>query len=121
MYDDVQYKNLGFAVIDEQHRFGVEQRAGLMKKGVNPDILIMSATPIPRSLAMSIYADLDVSYLTEMPAGVRKVRTELRSEVNRHKIYKFLIERFKAGEQAYILYPLIEESEKIDLPSTAIP
>jgi len=115
LYDDVKFKNLGFAVIDEQHRFGVEQRAGLMKKGVNPDILIMSATPIPRSLAMSIYADLDVSYLTEMPAGVRKVRTELRSEVDRHKIYKFLIDRFKVGEQAYIIYPLIEESEKIDL------
>ncbi|MCH8927827.1 MAG: ATP-dependent DNA helicase RecG [Candidatus Marinimicrobia bacterium] len=115
LYDEVQFKNLGFAVIDEQHRFGVEQRAGLMIKGVNPDILIMSATPIPRSLAMSIYADLDVSYLTEMPAGRRKVRTELRSAVNRHKIYEFLKGRFKAGEQAFILYPLIEESEKIDL------
>ena len=113
--DEVKFKNLGFAVIDEQHRFGVEQRAGLMIKGVNPDILIMSATPIPRSLAMSIYADLDVSYLTEMPAGRRKVRTELRSAVNRHKIYEFLKGRFKAGEQAFILYPLIEESEKIDL------
>jgi len=115
LYDDVQFKNLGFAVIDEQHRFGVEQRAGLTNKGVNPDILIMSATPIPRSLAMSIYADLDVSYLTEMPTGMRKVRTELRSAANRLKIYEFLKERFKSGEQAFILYPLIEESEKIDL------
>ena len=115
LYDEVEFDNLGFAVIDEQHRFGVEQRAGLMKKGVNPDILIMSATPIPRSLAMSVYADLDVSYLTDMPVGRRRVRTELRSEVNRHKIYEFLKERFKAGEQAFIIYPLIEESEKIDL------
>jgi len=115
LYDEIQFKSLGFAVIDEQHRFGVEQRAGLMKKGVNPDILIMSATPIPRSLAMSIYADLDVSYLTDMPTGTRKVRTELRSDANRHKIYEFLKERFKSGEQAFIIYPLIEESEKIDL------
>ena len=115
LYDEIKFQNLGFAIIDEQHRFGVEQRAGLMNKGANPDILIMSATPIPRSLAMTVYADLDVSYLTEMPLGRRIVRTELRSEVNRIKIYDFLKERFKAGEQAFIIYPLIEESEKIDL------
>ena len=115
LYEDVQFNKLGFVTIDEQHRFGVDQRATLMRKGVNPDILIMSATPIPRSLALTLYGDLDISTLTEMPAGRRNVRTELRGEGSRKKIYEMIHEKLSQGEQAFFVFPVIDESEKMDL------
>ena len=115
IYKDVVFHKLGFVTIDEQHRFGVEQRSEIMKKGVNPDILIMSATPIPRSLGLSVYGDLDISVLTDMPVGVRNVRSELRGSGSRKNIYEFINDKLKEGGQAFIVYPLVEESEKMDL------
>ena len=115
IYKDVVFHKLGFVTIDEQHRFGVEQRSEIMKKGVNPDILIMSATPIPRSLGLSVYGDLDISVLTDMPVGVRNVRSELRGSGSRKNIYEFINDKLKEGRQAFIVYPLVEESEKMDL------
>jgi ATP-dependent DNA helicase RecG len=113
--EGVRFHKLGFVVIDEQHRFGVMQRAELMKRGYNPDVLVMSATPIPRSLVMSVYGDLDLSVIDEMPPGRKPVLTRLRSEEARNRIYKFLDSRIREGSQAYIVYPLVEESEKLDL------
>ena len=115
IYKEVVFDKLGFITIDEQHRFGVEQRAEIMKKGVNPDILIMSATPIPRSLGLSIYGDLDISVLTEIPIGARNVRSEWRRSESRNKIYEFIKNKLKEGGQTFIIYPLVEESEKMDL------
>ena len=115
IYKDVIFHKLGFVTIDEQHRFGVVQRAEMMKKGVNPDILIMSATPIPRSLGLSLYGDLDISVLTDMPVGARNVRSELRGSGSRKKIFEFINNKLKKGGQAFIVYPLVEESEKMDL------
>ncbi|HSB10380.1 MAG TPA: ATP-dependent DNA helicase RecG [Blastocatellia bacterium] len=111
----VRFQKLGFVVIDEQHRFGVLQRAELMKRGYNPDVLVMTATPIPRSLVMSVYGDLDLSVIDEMPPGRKPVITRVRGEESRRKMYKFLDEKIRAGGQVYIVYPLIEESEKLDL------
>ncbi len=113
--EGVSFHNLGLAVIDEQHRFGVMQRAVLMKKGVCPDVLVMTATPIPRTLALTYYGDLDVSLLNEMPAGRQPVRTAWRSEGKREAIYDFVRTTVQEGRQVYIVYPLVEESEKIDL------
>lgn len=116
--DPVKYKNLGLAVIDEQHRFGVAQRARMWKKNTTPPhILVMTATPIPRTLAMTLYGDLDVSIIDEMPPGRKPVRTELRYEKNRLRVYQFVENEIKKGRQVYIVYPLIEESEKLDLAS----
>ncbi|HIJ60262.1 MAG TPA: ATP-dependent DNA helicase RecG [Nitrospirae bacterium] len=115
--EGVEFENLGLAVIDEQHRFGVLQRASLKKKGTNPDVLIMTATPIPRTLALTIYGDLDYSVIDTLPPGRPPVITRLFFEKNKHEIYKILEEEIKKGRQAYIVYPLIEESEKIDLRS----
>ncbi len=111
----VQFHKLGFVVIDEQHRFGVLQRAELMKRGYNPDVLVMTATPIPRSLVMSAYGDLDLSIIDEMPPGRKPIITRVRGEETRRKMYKFLDEKIRAGSQVYIVYPLVEESEKLDL------
>jgi ATP-dependent DNA helicase RecG len=111
----VKFHKLGFVVIDEQHRFGVLQRAELMKRGYNPDVLVMTATPIPRSLVMSAYGDLDLSIIDEMPPGRKSVITRVRGEEARRKMYKFLDEKIRAGGQVYIVYPLVEESEKLDL------
>src|SRR5262249_5631312 len=113
--EGVQFDKLGLVVIDEQHRFGVLQRAGLIKRGYNPDVLVMSATPIPRSLVMSIYGDLDLSVIDEMPPGRKPIITRVRGEDARNKIYKFLDSKIREGCQAYIVYPLVEESEKLDL------
>ncbi|PYP85947.1 MAG: ATP-dependent DNA helicase RecG [Blastocatellia bacterium AA13] len=113
--EGVRFQKLGFVVIDEQHRFGVLQRAELMKRGYNPDVLVMTATPIPRSLAMTVYGDLDVSIIDEMPPGRKPVITKVRSEDARAKIYKFLEQTIQKGRQVYIVYPLVEESEKLDL------
>ena len=113
--DGVDFDNLGLAIVDEQHRFGVQQRATMFEKGERPHMLLMTATPIPRSLAMTLYGDLDVSIMDEMPAGRKPVDTRIRSEKRRGEVYRFLETRLNAGEQAYVVYPLVAESEKMDL------
>jgi ATP-dependent DNA helicase RecG len=113
--DKVQFKNLGLAIIDEQHRFGVEQRSKLWKKNnVPPHILVMTATPIPRTLAMSLYGDLDISVIDELPPGRKPIQTVHRYDSNRLKVWKFLKDEITKGRQIYIVYPLIQESEKLD-------
>jgi ATP-dependent DNA helicase RecG len=109
------FARLGLAIIDEQHRFGVEQRAALSAKGEAPDVLLLSATPIPRSLALTMYGDLDVSTLDERPPGRQPVTTVLRPESARERVLGFLDAELRKGRQAYIVYPVIEESEKTDL------
>jgi len=111
----VRFRRLGLAIIDEQHRFGVKQRMALAEMGERPDVLVMSATPIPRSLALTLYGDLDLSVLDELPPGRQRIRTGLRSERSRDRVYAFLREEIGRGRQAYIVYPLVEESEKVDL------
>ncbi len=111
----VEFKNLGLAVIDEQHRFGVMQRAEIRRRGVNPDVLVVTATPIPRSLAMTVYGDLEVSLIDELPPGRTPVKTFVRGDDRREKIYEFIREQIQSGRQAYVVYPIIEESEKLDL------
>ncbi|AEX84646.1 ATP-dependent DNA helicase RecG [Marinitoga piezophila KA3] len=113
--EDVEFKNLGLVVIDEQHRFGVKQRLSLINKGVMPDILFMTATPIPRTLAMTLYGDLDVSIIDEMPSGRKKVKTVYATEEKINEIYKFIEDELKQKHQVFFIYPLIEESEAIDL------
>jgi ATP-dependent DNA helicase RecG len=113
--EDVKFHKLGLVVIDEQHRFGVMQRARLREKGLHPDVLVMTATPIPRTLALTVYGDLDVSIIDELPKGRKPIKTILYKETDRQKVYKFLREEIQKGRQAYIVYPLVEESEKIDL------
>jgi ATP-dependent DNA helicase RecG len=110
-----QFGRLGFAAIDEQHRFGVEQRKALSAKGEAPDILLMSATPIPRSLALTLYGDLDISILDERPPGRQPITTALRRESGRERVLQFVDRQVEQGRQAYIVYPVIEESEKLDL------
>jgi len=113
--EDVRFRRLGLAVIDEQHRFGVEQRAALVGKGDAPDVLLLTATPIPRSLALTLYGDLDVTALRERPPGRGDVTTALRGEASRERIYAFVRRECAAGRQVYVIYPVIEESEKADL------
>ncbi len=115
--EGVEFQELGLAVVDEQHRFGVRQRMALGEREVPPDTLIMSATPIPRSLAMTLYGDLDLSLLDEMPEGRKPVKTLLRYPSKRSEVHGFVDEQLEAGRQAYIVYPLVEESEKMDLRS----
>ena len=115
--EDVIFKNLGLAVTDEQHRFGVEQRRLLTDKGENPHILVMSATPIPRTLALIIYGDLDVSVIDELPPGRQKIDTFAVGESYRNRIYDFLKKEISGGRQAYIVCPLVEESEVTELQS----
>jgi len=113
--DKVQFKNLGLAVVDEQHRFGVAQRAKLWRKNsIPPHVLVMTATPIPRTLAMSVYGDLDISVIDELPPGRKKVKTIHRYDSNRLKVFKFIADEIQKGRQVYIVYPLIKESEKMD-------
>lgn len=112
---EVNFNKLGLAVIDEQHRFGVMQRLSLKLKGESPHLLVMTATPIPRSLALTVYGDLDISVINQMPPGRKKIETRLIDENSPEKGYIFLEEELKKGRQAYIVYPLIEESEKADL------
>jgi ATP-dependent DNA helicase RecG len=113
--DKVKFQNLGLAVIDEQHRFGVEQRSKLWKKNtVPPHILVMTATPIPRTLAMSLYGDLDISVIDELPPGRKPIQTVHRFDSNRLKVWKFIRDEIALGRQIYIVYPLIQESEKMD-------
>ena len=116
--DKVKFRNLGVAVIDEQHRFGVAQRAKLWSKAaVPPHVLVMTATPIPRTLAMTVYGDLDVSVIDQLPPGRKPIQTWLRFDDNRNEVYRHLYNELRKGRQAYIVYPLIEESEKTDLKS----
>ncbi len=109
------FGRLGFVTIDEQHRFGVEHRAALSAKGDSPDVLLMSATPIPRSLALTFYSDLDVSTLDERPAGRQPVTTVMRPEKARERVLQFVANETEKGRQAYVVYPVIEDSEKTDL------
>jgi ATP-dependent DNA helicase RecG len=121
--DDVQFYKLGLAVIDEQHRFGVMQRAKLWKKNseenkpveVYPHVLVMTATPIPRSLALTLYGDLDVSIIDELPKNRKPIKTAIRTDKDKVKIYEFIRQQIKEGRQAYFVYPLVEQSEKLDL------
>ena len=109
------FARLGFAAVDEQHRFGVEQRKALGAKGESPDILLMTATPIPRSLALTLYGDLDLSVLDERPPGRHPITTALRRESARERVLAFVDRELEKGRQAYVVYPVIEESEKTDL------
>ncbi len=113
--ESVRFHNLGLAVIDEQHRFGVKQRADLLSKGNHPHMLVMSATPIPRSLAMTVYADLDVSIIKDLPAGRKPIKTAIRSHKKREGVYNFVEQEVRDGGQVYVVYPLVEESEALDL------
>ena len=115
MQGDVAFRQLGLAVIDEQHRFGVLQRATLRAKGLHPDVLVMTATPIPRTLALTVYGDLDVSAIRELPAGRLAVKTLAKPESRRDEVYQFVRAQLDAGRQAYVIYPLVEESAKVDL------
>ncbi len=115
IYDYVAFEKLGLVIIDEQHRFGVEQRGRLFAKGNNPDLLVMTATPIPRTLALTVYGDLDISTIDELPPGRKPIRTVWRSEDARPKVYEFIKDEVKSGGQVYVLYPLIEKSERVEL------
>jgi ATP-dependent DNA helicase RecG len=112
---EVEFKNLGLAIIDEQHKFGVLQRATLKKKGYHPDVLVMTATPIPRTLAMTLYGDLDVSIIDQLPPGRGVVTTRVFAEKERHQVYRLLREEVGRGKQAFVVYPLVEESGHLDL------
>ncbi|MBS1858890.1 MAG: ATP-dependent DNA helicase RecG [Acidobacteria bacterium] len=108
---DVEFKKLGLAIIDEQHRFGVLQRLGLLQKGVTPDVLVMTATPIPRTLAMTLYGDLDVSVIDELPPGRKPIVTRHTTSDRIEQVYSFVKKQIEEGRQAYVVYPVIEESE----------
>jgi ATP-dependent DNA helicase RecG len=111
----VRFRALGLAIVDEQHRFGVVQRAELRRKGLCPDVLVMTATPIPRTLALTTYGDLDVSVIRTLPPGRTPVKTTVRPETRREEVYAFVAGELAAGRQAYIVFPLVEESEKVDV------
>jgi ATP-dependent DNA helicase RecG len=111
----VRFRQLGLVVIDEQHRFGVVQRATLRSKGIRPDVLVMTATPIPRTLALTLYGDLDVSVIRDTPPGRLPIKTAAKPESRRDDVYAFVRQQLESGRQAYVIYPLVEESEKIDL------
>ena len=112
---DVTFSKLGLVVIDEQHRFGVVQRALLRQKGVNPDVLVMTATPIPRTLTMTVYGDLDISIINESPPGRKEIRTKVFFEEERNKVYEIMRMELMKGNQVFVVYPLVEESENLDL------
>jgi ATP-dependent DNA helicase RecG len=111
----VVFKSLGLAIVDEQHRFGVEQRQRLFAKAESPDILVMTATPIPRSLALAMYGDLELSVIDELPPGRQQIKTAVRDSSEIARAYSFMDDEIERGAQAYIVYPIIEESEKLDL------
>ncbi|MEE9430230.1 MAG: ATP-dependent DNA helicase RecG [Melioribacteraceae bacterium] len=118
--ENVELSNLGIVVIDEQHRFGVAHRGKLIKKGISPDVLIMTATPIPRTLTMTLYGDLDLSLIKELPKNRLPIKTVLRGENSLPDIYKFIIEKREEEYQSFIVYPLVEESEKLDLKAAEV-
>lgn len=113
--ESVTFSKLGLVVIDEQHRFGVLQRAELRARGVNPEVLVMTATPIPRSLAMTAYGDLDVSVIDQMPPGRTPIKTSVGGEDKRADLYRWVRVKLKSGRQVFVVYPLVEESERLDL------
>ena len=115
--EDVEFKNLGLVITDEQHRFGVEQRNKLINKAKRPDVLVMTATPIPRTLALYMYSDLDVSIIDKLPPGRKKIDTRFYSENERMSAYSLALEEINKGRQVYIVCPLIEENEKMELNS----
>jgi ATP-dependent DNA helicase RecG len=115
LQEDVAFMNLGLAIIDEQHRFGVLQRKALKEKGLNPDMLVMTATPIPRTLAMVVFGDLDVSIIEGMPAGRQPIVTRVFPDARREKVYELVRQELRAGRQAFLVYPLIDESDKMEL------
>jgi ATP-dependent DNA helicase RecG len=117
LYDSIRFEDLGLVVVDEQHKFGVAQRARLIEQGTCPDVLVMTATPIPRTLTMTIYGDLDVSILDERPAGRGKVVTAVRTTAKQTEITRFVKDQLKLGRQAYLVYPLVEESEALKAES----
>ena len=112
--EDVQYKNLGLVVVDEQHRFGVRQRAALQDKGVAPDVLVMTATPIPRTLALTLYGDLDVSIIDQLPPGRQGIKTHHVGLAQAGKAVGLIKQQITDGRQAYVVCPLVEESKKFD-------
>lgn len=118
--EKVEFADLGLVIIDEEHRFGVLQRSKLRNKGRNPDVLVMTATPIPRTLTMTLYGDMDVSVIEGLPPGRKLAKTYWVSDSKKQEVYKFIKKKMKQGRQCYVVYPLIEESEKMDLKS-AIP
>ena len=117
LYDSVSFRDLGLVVIDEQHKFGVAQRASLIRQGIVPDVLVMTATPIPRTLTMTIYGDLDVSLLDEKPPGRGKIITAVRIDAKQTDVTKFVKDQLAEGRQAYLVYPLVEESETLKAES----
>jgi ATP-dependent DNA helicase RecG len=116
----VQFKKLGFVIVDEQHRFGVRQRAALMSKGSRPDVLVMTATPIPRTLALTLYGDLELSVIDELPPGLKAVTTKIFLDKQRPQLEARVLEELKKGRQVYIVFPLIEESEELKLRSIEV-
>ncbi len=114
---DVRFNDLGCVVTDEQHRFGVRQRAAMMEKGIRPDMLVMSATPIPRTLALILYGDLDISVIDELPPGRKEIKTSIVPQKKRADMYRYIAEQAEKKVQTYVVCPLIEESESIDCPS----
>jgi REP element-mobilizing transposase RayT len=119
LYEGAGFTRLGLAVIDEQHKFGVRQRARLREQGAVPDVLVMTATPIPRTLTMTLYGDLDVSTLDELPAGRSRIATGVRAAEKLPEAVKFIREQLESGRQAYVVYPLIDESEKLEAKAAA--
>ncbi len=115
--ESVVFKQLGLVITDEQHRFGVRQRGILQEKGNMPDVLVMTATPIPRTMALTVYGDLDVSSIRQLPPGRKPIRTFVRGSDRRPLVYKFIVDEVQSGRQAYVVCPLVEESEKIDAQS----
>jgi ATP-dependent DNA helicase RecG len=112
--EDVEFHRLGLAIVDEQHRFGVMQRKALQQKGVTPDVLVMTATPIPRTLALTIYGDLDVSVIDQLPPGRKPIRTSHKTHLEVEQVYSFVAQQVRAGRQAYFVYAAIEESETLE-------
>jgi len=112
--EGVEFERLGLAVVDEQHRFGVLQRSALRQKGFNPDVLVMTATPIPRTLALTLYGDLDLSVIDELPPGRKEIKTKVLRASERGRAYRFVRQQVQEGRQAFVICPLIEESESID-------
>jgi ATP-dependent DNA helicase RecG len=117
--ESVEYRRLGLVVVDEQHRFGVVQRSALLEKGRSPHLLVMTATPIPRSLALTVYGDLDLSLIDELPPGRRPVRTVLRPSNARGRVFDFLRQEIADGGRVFVVYPLIDASEEIDAAALA--
>jgi len=120
LQEGVEFHSLGLGIIDEQHRFGVQQRSLLKRKGVNPDMLVMTATPIPRTLSMTLYGDLSVSVIDQLPPGRKPITTRRFSSSQRDKGYQLIEQELRQGRQAYVVYPLVEESEKSDLQAATV-